>query len=335
MALFHTQNTYCLGGNHVTWWILKTMVDASWTIVQSGSGISGIYAASNIYDMTQMPKQNSLKDPNNQGVGSEPWGHAYCWAVLEDPAGNRQIAIMRDSSNTDSGDDEWYFGYSPGGRFGEGQTAGIDWDEITLPAAPDQQNLFGTPTAWATIFQTGGNASLVHVAADNAASPEGEYGVFMVEFTGGNVQSSTFFIDDLRNAPVGHPHALTLLVEDNNDIFTSNSLGGASTPVNPKTMQDFGGGGEAWINVQCGYLRFGSVVEIPGSGGVGIDGVERSFPLLVGFSGTEDWMGTSRWIYWASLARGYPTSANMRKDIYVNSCVIRDLMDGTETPLTI
>lgn len=332
MAFFRRQNQTCLGGNHVSWWIIKTLVDAGWTIPLSGSGSGGIYSAANIYDMAQSPKQWSLLDPNNQGVGSEPWGHPYCWAILEDPAGNRQYAFMRDSAASDAGDDEWYVGYSPGGRFGEGQTAGVDWDQDTLPAAPDQYDLLGTPTAWSIIWKPGGTRSLIHVVADSTPSSEGEYGIFMVEFTGVNSQDSAFVIDPLNNAPVGHVHPVTNYVSGFDGTF---NVGNLNENTHFYTIFDFGGGSEARVTINYLYARYGNTSEIPIRGGVGVDGKERALRCPVGFENGMEYMGISKWLAWSSVSHGYPMTANGGKDVFIGDMVFPDLLDGTEAPRTI
>lgn len=336
MTIFRRLNQGGLGGNHSTWWIIKTMVDAGWTVPFSGSGNGGIYTTGNVFDMAQTPKQNSLKDPNNQGVGSEPWGWGACWVVLEDPDGNRQYAIRRSATDSDSSDDDWYFGYSPGGLYGVGQTAGIDWDETTLPAATDSANLRGTPTVPSSCFASGGTSTLLQVAADDSPSPNGEYGVIALDFIGTNNNYCSFMIDDLRNASVGHPHALTNWLQTNDNPYSLSVISGTGTNDPPGIVQDYGGGAQRYQgNCPYCYYRYGGATLMPGNGGVGVDGKERALPVAVGFVGTEDYVGTSRWCRYPSVTRGYPNTGNSETLLFVTEMLIVDLLDGVTTPASI
>jgi hypothetical protein len=301
----------------------------------SGSGTGGLYATSNVFDMSQSPKQNSLKDPNNIGVGSEPWGHAYCWLVLEDPSGNRQVIWQRDSSNTDNGDDEWYFGYSPAGTFGSGQTPGVDWDQDTTPAALDQYNIAGTPTSWVSYFQAGGSGDIIHVSADDTPSPAGEYGVFMVEMIPPGNVGGVFMLDDIREVPTGHPHPLVMFVEGSTDSLTIGNIGGVSTPKYAKTIQDYGGGGEALINLLALNARYGSTVYMPNVSGRNRDNKERIHKVIWGFNGTEGYMGLSRWMRWESNDRDYPYTAEGKTLVTLNDMLIADLWDGSTVPAVV
>jgi hypothetical protein len=301
----------------------------------SGSGTGGLYATSNVFDMSQSPKQNSLKGANGVGIGSEAWGHAYCWIVLEDPSGNRQIIIQRDSSNTDAGDDEWYFGYSLGGRFGEGETAGVDWDATTLPTAPDQYNLFGTPTSWSTMFQAGGSADMFHVAADDTPSPSGEYGVLMLEMYPSRTQGAIFMLDDVRGAATGDPHPLVLFVNSDPGVLTIGNIGGRSTPKYAYSIIDPNGPGQARISMLASYLEYANSNVLPSQGGVGVDNIERVMPYVWGFADNFTWLGLSRWLRWQANGQQYPATAASRTFLYVNDTIIEGLWDGATVPLAL
>jgi hypothetical protein len=335
MTIHRYLNKYGKGGNHTTWWLVKAMLNAGWTVPASGSGTGGLYATSNVFDTAQTPKQNSLKDPNNVGVGSEPWGHAYCWLVLEDPSGNRQIILQRDSSNTDNGDDEWYVGYSPGGRFGEGQVAGTDWDADTMAAAPDEYALWGSRTGWTALFEVGGAATMVHVAADDTPSPAGEYGVFLVDFKPENTPSAFFFLDDLRDAPTAHPHPLVMFVSSIDSALTVGNIGGTATPRYAYTIQDFGGGGEARISLLALHMRYSTSVYYPGNAGQNLDGKSRLPRVIWGFVGTEYYLGLSRWLAWVGEDSTYPKTADAKTRILVNQMLVSDLWDGVTVPAVV
>lgn len=337
MALYRKQNQQIYGGNHAMWWLIKTVVDAGWTIPMSGSGTSGLYTTGNVFNMAQLPKQWSLLDPNGVGIGSEPWGHPNCWAVLEDPGGNRQYIIRRDAVTGDNNDLLWHVGYSHGGRFGEGQIPGTDWDEGTEPTAPDIVNLLGSPTTEGTLWQAGGSYSFVDVVADSTPSPAGEYGFLIIEFDSVNSSRSCFIVDDVRNAPVGHPHPLAMGLRNNNPgtLFNATNL---NENWNFTTWRDLGGGGEAWVTVNYPWYRWGGASSLnpqfPLRGGVGADGKERAMAALVGFENSVGYMGISRWIKWSGVAREYPGTANGGKDVFIDQALFKDLLDGTEPPLT-
>lgn len=336
MTIHRNLNKFGRGGNHATWWLVKTMVDAGWTVPMSGSGTGGLYSAGNVFNMAQLPKQHSLLGANGVGVGSEPWGYGSCWMVLEDPSGNRQVLIQRDSANSDSTDDDWYIGYSFGGRYGEGQTAGVDWDEITIPEAPDRRNLFASPGSWANIFPAGGDPTLTHVAADDTPSPSGEYGVCFISFVPveGAQPRSFIIFDDVRQAPVGHPHPYILFVSNFADALNIGNIGGTATPRYGVTVEDPGGPGQRTTNMLASHLRYQATSIIPKYGGLQQDNKERAMPLFWGFSGNECYVGLSRWLLWAAQARDYPVTAGAKTLIYCNDCVIRDLWDGVSIPET-
>jgi len=318
------------GGNHATWWIIKALTDAGWTVPMSGSGTGGLYASSNVYDMSQLPKKNSLLGPNGIGVGSEPWGKGYCWIVLQTPTGGRQMIIRRHATNDDNNDNYWHIGFSHAGRFGEGQVAGTDWDADTQPLAPDNVNILGSPpTGTAIQFHPGYQSSLAHVVADSTPSPEGEYGFFFAEFQSSNVPYGVFFMDDLRNAPVGDPLPLTMgLRNSDSGVLNSYNLG---QNWYMKSIFDLGGAGEALVAIGYQWGNFNSV-QIPGSMGIGIDDKIRTVAAPVGFRGGFGYMGLSRWIRWLPFSMTYPDTASGRKDVVINQAFIKDLMDGTEYP---
>jgi hypothetical protein len=313
------------------------MLDASWTVPLSGSGTGGLYATSNVFDTAQSPVQASLLPPNNVGIGSEPWGYRGCWVVLEDPSGNRQILILRDTTSTvDSTDDQWHFGYSPGGLFGVNQTPGTDWDEDTTPAATDKRNLLGTTTSFPSIFRQGGDSSIMQIAVDDTPSPAGEYGLIALDIIPTNNNGASFIIDDLRDVPSGYPHPLTLWVTSADNPWTVGRLGGTATPSGPAGISAYGTDAEwfdYWYHL---YWRQASATEIPGGGGVDVDGSERVFAIPVGYRSFETYAGVSRWLHWESVsARGYPDTANSLQHLFVANVLIKDILDGVTTPSSI
>lgn len=330
MALYHYQNRYAWGGNYGTWWIIKALTDAGWTVPMSGSGTGGLYASGNVFDMSQLPQRGSLLGSNGIGVGSEPWGKGSCWIVMQTPTGGRQMIFRRHSNNDENYDDDWHFGFSHAGRFGEGQVAGTDWDEDTQPLAPDNVNLLGSPPTGTGIhFRVGYQQSLLHVVADSTPSPEGEYGFFCAELYSYNTPFGVFFMDNLRNAAVGDPFPVAMGLRNNDTgVLNPQNLG---QNWGMKSIYDIGGAGEALVTV--GYLwgNFNSQ-RVPGALGMGIDGKIRAVAPAVGFRGGFGYMGLSRWLRWLPFLMDYPTTASGQKDVVINQAFIKDLMDGTEYP---
>lgn len=339
MTIHRRLNVQGLGGNHTTWWLVKTLLDAGWTVPLSGSGTGGLYATSNVFDTTQWPKHYSALSANGVGAGSEPWGHPGCWVVMEDPGGNRQFLLQRSTTASNTTDDDWHLGYSPAGRFGESQTPGVDWDENTIPTAPDVYDLFAVAGSFSSYFVDGAGYSMVHVAADDTPSPSGEYGFCLIEMkpasSSSGVENAMLFFDDLRDVPAGHPHPLVIGCRNEDSVFTVGNIGGTSTPRYCYTIQDYGGGGEALLNQLALHGRYGGTVYYPTHGGVGPDEKERIMPYIWGFTGTEGYIGLSRWFRWAAHSRAYPATANNRQLLYLDETVIADLWDGSTLPRTI
>jgi len=332
MTIHRRLNQVGLGGNYTTWWLIKTMLDAGWTVPMSGSGIGGLYATSNVFDLAQLPIYWSGLGPNGVGVGSEPWGHESCWIVLEDPSGNRQILLQRSAAGASAADSDWYLYYSPGGRFGEGQTPGTDWDADSRSDAPD----IGTEASNSAIFRNGGDPSLCHVAADDTPSPEGEYGVIAVEFYPTNAFSGIIMLDDVRNAPVGHPHPYTVFAELSQGLTNSRFHGTGSTDRSPSTVVGAGTPGQVYVQ-NCRTPRWTSYVanQMPGGGGVGVDGKERALPLIVVSAGAQEYIGVSRWLCSPSVTRDYPNTGSSQQYLFTQVVMIADLLDGVTTPASI
>lgn len=333
MTIYRRLNQAGEGGNFTTWWLIKTMLDAGWTVLASGSGTGGLYDSSNVFDLAQTPKNGNSLDPNGVGIGSEPWGYRNCWVLFEDPSGNRQYVFQRNNSAGWGYDSTWYFSYSPSGVFGVGQTAGVDWDEDTAPTASDIVSLYnaGSQIWW------NDTPTLTHVAADDTPSPNGEYGVLCLEIRPTNVLSGYFVIDDLRNAPSTHPHALTnYCAPQTNRLDDGYYHAQASSPYSPGTISDFGGDGQSYFYNAPHCLWYGGSFQcLPANGGVGVDGKERAAPIVAGFVGREGYIGTSRWFRDPSVSRGYPNTGNSLQYLFVNDLLIVDLWDGVTTPATV
>lgn len=318
------------GGNHTAWWLFKAMVNAGWTVPMSGSGITGLYATSNVFDMSQSPQKYTSLGPINVGVGSEAWGHRYCWAVLEDPSGNRQVLLMRNNNTGTPGDRYWGLYYSPGGRFGEGQTPGTDWNQEQNAVAPDMQTIWGRTSI---IFSDGADAVRSYVAADDTPSPEGEYGFIAMEFRNPNFFSGMFFLDDLRQCPPGQSHSLAIGGVDYADIdpnttYNYGYFGGnlpRSLSYRDTPFEYFTG---CYYCIWYGYARFAT----PWGGEISADGKEYALPIAVITGDLWNYMGFSRWFRAPSLAHNYPDTGGGELYLFTEALLIVDVLDGLTTP---
>lgn len=331
MTIYRRLNQAGQGGHYTTWWLIKTMLDAGWTVPFSGSGTGGLYDSSNVFDLAQSPKYYTILDPNGVGIGSEPWGHRSCWICLEDPGGNRQMVLQRSVNSGNFYDGTWTLYWSPDGRFGEGQTAGVDWDEDTAVNAPDRAAEVST-----AIFNNNAAASLAHIAVDDTPSPEGEYGVFCVELASVNTVRGVIMLDDLRNAPVGDPHPITVFGAGSG-VFGSAFFGTSGADC-PGTVVDYGTSAQRYV-YNCSYCDYWgySQTALPNNGGTGVDGKERAAPIVVvaPSSAPLSYLGISRWVKAPSVVRGYPDTASGEIYLYLNSVLVVDLLDGLTTPGTV
>jgi hypothetical protein len=335
MTMYRYLNKTGYGGNHTTWWILQAMIDAGWTVSFSGSGVGGVYSGGDVFTHSGgvNPKQYSLITVLSP-IGSAEWGYRSCYVILKAPTGNMQIGFWRSTIGADTSDDEWYIGYSPAGTYGSGQVAGTDYDEDTMPAATDEYAIYGSRVSFPSIFGIGGTANLLQVAADDAASPNGIYGVFCVELIATNTVKSVFAIDDLRNAPSAHPHAVVFLAGAS-PVITAAVIGTGGAGVKNRTVFDYGGT-PTWNGVPYNTIyNAASGVVIPNGGGVDADGYERGIAPSVGYYSSEGYMGTSRWVRWPAISRAYPNTGVNETYLYVNDGLVANLLDGVTTPANI
>lgn len=332
MTIHRRLNQPGMGGHYPTWFLIRTMLDAGWTIPMSGSGDGGLYATSNVFDPAQAPKNSSSRDPNGVGVGLEPWAHPNCWAVLQDPSGNRQYLIQRYGTDGDTYDGYWRFFYSPGGLYGVGQTPGVDWLENVRPAASDQASLDDLSTIWCN----GTTATLTHVAADDAPSPAGEYGVICLAFQPSNSLAAAFVCDDVRHGAATEPHALTNWVMQANDRLTRAYYHGTTGQQSPGGMRHYSTPIQAYETNLWHGRWYGYTGEcLPGNGGTGVDGKERAAPIVVGFKNSIGFIGVSRWFYDPSVIRSYPDTGASLQYLFVNDLLVADLWDGVTAPATV
>jgi hypothetical protein len=328
MTIHRRIATFGLGGNYFTWWLLETMLDAGWTIVMSGSGTGGIYSATtDVFSHSGInPVVGGDVTDIGIGAGSEHWGNGACWAVIEAPSG-RQLLIHRTTTTGSSSDNDWHYGWADKGDYTGGDTD-------TPPTTATGVDIWGTISSWPALSQIGGSSNLVYIAADDTASPAGEYGVFAVEFVATNTVTALFMLDDFRNVPAGREHSIGVHIYGSALPFSRNVLSSLTASA-CYTWYLRDETGEVWDNVSYLYAYGASTQIYPGGGGVSRgDNKEYGMRPPVGFV-TEGYIGQSRWVLWPGLSRGYPNSANSKQHLYINDALVLDLLDGTTAPLTI
>lgn len=330
MTIHRRLNVPGFGGNFVWYTILQTLLDAGWKVQASGSGIGGVYSATgNVFDMTIGGRIGSNQTVG-VGVGNETMGNGSCWFRVADPDQNRELLVTRDPTVGDSGDDEWWCGYSKAAKFTGGSPSAN-----TFPSATDEVTVSqtGTKTSPGSIHNTGTTANLTHVVADDTASPSGEYGWLALEMTATNTSKSVMGLDDIRNTATGDTHPLVLFHMTNDLIETTFR----SSTSELKTIFDDGGGSEVWDDAQY-CVPFGAA-SYKNTGNQSVyDLLERPATLIVIGVPTGGYVGTSRWIYLAAVTRGYPNDggvASSRDHWYIGESVLRNFGDGSTAPAAI
>jgi hypothetical protein len=247
---------------------------------------------------------------------------------MADPDGNREFVFRRHTSASDTYDAYWYVGYSKAAGYSGGTP-----NANTPPDATDEEDVSvsGNKTTPGNLHVGGGNANLVHVAADDVASPLGEYGFFCIELEATNATSAVLFLDDIRNAATGDTSAL-VLAHDNAILTEANisAPGGLGY-----TFADDGGGSEAWATTTYFWsTSTGNAYQL--EGGVSkYDSKERTIPIPVVEMTVGGYLGTSRWLNIPGVARGYPETGDSQAHLYFNDVIAIDFWDGASTPATV
>jgi hypothetical protein len=305
------------GGNWVVFYIKEVLKAAGWTVTRSGSGTGGVFDTSDVF---LLPAKGGSQVVG-VGIGSETLGNQNCWLVLEDPGGNRQIIFVRDGTLGDSYDDEWYMGYSPGGLFIGGSAAGAATatDEEQVSAAGSK----GSPSP---VYQPGGSANKIHIAADDVASPEGEYGFICVEVRATNTIQSLTGLDDRRDNATGDT-AANILFQEVGPLSAGDLLFGKCMcdPLGAPSWQ-ITSMSRVVVNNQ-NYQLNGRVSEI--------DSKERPLPVWWVQGSVYGYRGSSRWFKYPAIARDYPNTGEVKTLLYLDDYQILDLFDGVTTPQAI
>jgi hypothetical protein len=332
MTIHRNLNQGGLGGNYTTWYLWNEMLNAGHVVVSSGSGVGGAYsAAADVYDHAINPVIGANVTQIGVAIGSEHWGNQRCWVLLEAPDGT-QIVIQRGNTVGNAGDDEWAYSYSPGGIFSMAAA-----NNQTAPVAPDQRDLVGTLNAvWPSYHQVGNVANLIHIAVDDALSPEGFSGFICVEFVTVNKLYSMCMVDDLRSVPSGGlfaPHAKTFHFVGNGAAIVTQGV--MSSTVNaPIALVDYGGGTESWDVVPYHLITDSAGTLYPGAAGAPTSG-EVPVPMFVGGRTHGGFGGLSRWLEWQAVTRPYNDRSTAEDRWYIDDVEVKVLPDGVTIPNTI
>lgn len=322
------------GGNWTAWTVRAILDDAGWTTVSSGSGGEGFFGAGwafagvNTGDSSVRPSEEDLVGPpikiRTVGIafGSEILGNGECWFLMRSPTGDRELCFQRTGTRSSGYDGYWGIYYSPASGF-TGGTAG------TRPTASDEHEIHDI---LAQLWQAGSGSpnNLIHAAADDAASPLGEYGFVVLELVATNTTRSIVWLDDLRaELPASDPEPLVVGAESMT-LLDSNMVSRKGW-----AHVDVGGPGEAWerIGYAWPYVN-GQAYELVG-GASKYDGAERPIPLHAVDPDIGGHLGASRWFQAAAVAHGYPNTGGGQAHLFVNDTMIKDFWDGASTPSTI
>ena len=331
MTIHRNLNKVGVGGNYTAYWILKTLQDAGWTCERSGSGTNGVFDTADVFsDVVKgsliVYPGDAHPPPANVGLGSglETMGGPWCWFVLRCPGGNREIILIRGPTKGDASDDEWFMGYSPGSQY-----IGGGPDVPATAIDEEQVSTGGNRAAPGTVYVNGNVANLIHVAADDTPSPDGEYGFLCLEMITVNDVNSITGIDDRRNNAIGDTESL-ILIQESTDLTVALMFAGSFgyTICDPLGVY-------AWLPMTVvfpcttagGYQLTGRISEI--------DSFEHPLPLYYLEHTTYGYRGSSRWFYSAAVARDYPNTGNAETLLYVDDILIVDLLDGLTTPAAI
>jgi len=331
MALVTRLNVSGTGGNHTTWWAIRTLLDAGWTAVQSGSGTGGTYSAvGNVFDLGvgQNPFIYSLGVASGKlasGAGTEPWCAAVrAWIVLRAPAPDgAELLIQRGTGANDAGDANWNIIEAPGGFNFAGCNAN------TAPAAaatPGQWYRYGDTnpdSAGAACFSSGAVNNLFSVSAENAASVPGHvgavgrYGFCLVNFTAGNALNRMWCRDPI--VPTYMDLAAPLPVRYYLGT-TSHHADGAAPTLNWRRIHDFGGGGMAVVSAaNCRVSTSAGTLIYPDNAGVPAAG-QPDMPGIIGtLTGAAGFVGFSSMTVTAARIRAYPDNSVNRLWWYLGS----------------
>jgi len=280
----------------------------------------------NVFDPTDNPKNgNAVSDLGT--FGDDHFGNDHCWIVMRDPNGH-EVLFARDANYGDNYDDEWFMSYSRAAGFALPASP----DPDVPPSATDEQTVSssGTKATPGAIHSIGTAATIVHAAADSTPSAGGFYGFFAVEMIATNEVKCHIMLDDLQNVASGDVDGATF-THDNAALDLSQLFNPGNAAR--RAMVDVGGAGEAWLGTSyMALVDYGSRYWSSMGGTSKYDGAERPMPIVVAEPTVGGYLGMSRWLNWAAVARDYPNTGDSFNVLYIDSVVVLDLWDGSTTP---
>ena len=316
MAIQRTLNSTGFGGNHFMHCVKETAKAAGWTVSRGGTGTGGAFREDGVDPFSGWDIGGTAVSPE-LGVGN-------CWFCLKAPVGSRELLFVRHATSSSAYDGFWWVGYSPSGAYagGDATTKPTAADEVTVSAT-------GTKAVPAGTHNSGTTANIVHVAADDAASPLGEYGLIAVEIKATNSTQAVLLIDDLRQASANDTDAIGL--SHGATVLTSTVLITAGrvfrTVCDPLVTR-------VWSNC-VGALTYTTGYYV-GQGRVSVvDLVERALPITVIENSVYGYRGLSRWLYQAAVGRGYPNTGGSLTGLYLDDVFVPEMWDGVSIPVTI
>lgn len=315
---------------------ITAVTDANNIVYTNASGVGEVGGAftwevhGDVFDQVDNPKINTAAISIGVGWGQEHFGNENVWYLMRHPVSNREFVLKRTNTVGDAQDGSWWMGYDPVSAYDP--TTGTNINPPTAPGSEQTASSAGTRAAPSSIYASGMTATVIHIAADDVASPDGEYGFVMVEMEPTNNLSSMTILDDIRNTATGDPHAL-LIGHSNTTLLISTLYTGSTTP---KTLFDYGGGGELWGSACYGGVNCGGGGYYPAASGVSLyDSKERPFPIPVIGTTIGGYIGISRWLQSAAVARDYPNTGDTGSPdhLYIDDVVIIDILDGVTVPV--
>ena len=340
MTIHRNINKAGLGGNHVMWWLKKTLTDAGHSVTASGSGTSGTYSAvGDVFDPAGgNPYQTSLGIASGKlgsGAGTEPFcAAAKAWFLITMLNGHQWL-FQRDSGAADTDDDEWTIAFDPGGGFNlAGCAAAI---APSLPAGTAPKLFCGTINgAGVALFAAGGTADMIHVMADDAPNSDGEYSVALVEFIAPNTLKGVFIIDAVnqRKSDLWAACAQIMVVGTGSAVLVLNLANPTATYNYPMALVDYGGGSQAWRGATYFKLDNGTGgVLYPAGAGVPSAG-QPDMPIIVGFPAHGGMGGVSDLMLWQAATRVYPDTNVALTGWYIGDVLLM-IGDGATAPTAI
>ena len=329
MAIHRRLNYSGSGLNSLLWETKEVLKAAGWTVISSGSGTGGIYDTADVFHPVDNPYFNGTQTAIGVGSGLEHFGYNNCWFAMADPAvGGRQLCFVH-ANGGGYYDPYWWIGLSESDGFlgGSASVAAVATDERTVSAQGTRAAPGVNGEDWTVPIR-------IHVAADDTASPNGEYGFLALSMYNPNVVGTIIMLDDFRDGPATDPVSFALMhYKSTTTLFNAWCL---NINTYCRSKIDEGGAGEAFlpINYALSTVRSAQYYTTLGRQSL-YDAIERPLPLPVVEFTLGGFLGFSRWFRQPGVSRGYPNTGDGQTLLYVGNLIIADLLDGATTPLSI